>query len=82
MIAESWSPPCSGVGPGLVSTPATSTNGQGAFRLLVAGLQEGTQCAQIRARFEAAEVSDIVTMTMQPAGSTPLDSVRVDLTLP
>lgn len=83
VVAESWRPPCDAVPPGFLLATDTTTNSQGAFRLVVIGQQEGTQCARITARLGAAEVSRVVTVqTRHDVRLEYLDSVRVDLTLP
>ena len=84
VVAESWRPPCDSVPAGfLLASDTASTDAQGAFRLVVIGLQEGNQCARITARLGAAEASRIVAVhTRHDVRLEFLDSVRVDLTLP
>lgn len=80
--ASTWRPPCDPVPSGLFPMGETTTNDQGTYRLEFAANVEGRQCARITARLGAAEVSKVVTVDARLQGNGPLDSVRVDLTLP
>lgn len=80
--ASVWRPPCESIPSSLIPHGETTTDAQGAYRLEFSTMSEGLQCARVAARLGAAEVSRVVTVDGRVQGARPLDSVRVDLTLP
>ena len=80
--ASVWRPPCESIPNTLFPHGETTTDAQGAYRLEFSTLSEGLQCARVAARLGAAEVTRVVTVEGRVQGTGPLDSVRVDLTLP
>jgi hypothetical protein len=82
VLASTWRPPCGPVPNSLFPMGETTTNAQGTYRLEFGAAAEGLQCARLTARLGAAEVSQVVTVEARLQGNRPLDSVRVDLTLP
>ena len=80
--ASVWRPPCHSIPSNLFADGETTTGAQGAYRLEFSTWSEGLQCARVAARLGAAEVSRVVTIEGREQGTGPLDSVRVDLTLP
>ena len=82
ILASAWRPPCDSIPTTLFTSGETTSDGQGAYRLTVITITEGLQCARVTARLGAAEVSRVVALQGRVEGHGPLDSVRVDLTLP
>ena len=84
VLASAWRPPCDPLPNGLLPSNQTTSDAQGAYRLVFGASAEGLQCARLTARLGTAEVSQVVTVEARPdVGARPgLDTVRVDLTLP
>jgi hypothetical protein len=84
VLAATWQPPCDPAPIDRLPSGETTTDAQGAFRLVFGASAEGLQCARVTARLGTAEASRVVTVQARPdVGARPnLDSVRVDLTLP
>jgi hypothetical protein len=85
VLASAWRPPCDPMPIGLLPSGETTSDAQGAFRLVFIAPTEGLHCARVTARLGAAEATRVVTVQARPdvgAGTDHLDSVRVDLTLP
>jgi hypothetical protein len=80
--AAVWRPPCESVPSNPFPHGETTTDAQGVYRLEFSTVSEGLQCARIAARLGAAEVGRVVTVEGRVQGTRPLDSVRVNLTLP
>ena len=80
--ASTWRVPCDPVPSDLYPRGETTTNAQGTYRLVFAASAEGPQCARVTARLGTSEVSRVVSVEGRREGNGPLDSVRVDLTLP
>ena len=84
VVVATWRPPCDPVPANLPTGLNTSTDGQGAYRVIIGSPTEGLQCVRVTARFGTAEAGRVVTVEarLDTGGENHLDSVRVDLTLP
>ena len=84
VVVAMWQPPCDPLPPNLPTGRHTTTDGQGAYRVVMGTAAEGLQCVRVTARVGMAEAGRVATVESRfhRGGENQLDSVRVDLTLP